>query len=152
MKPATLNGLMAATQTELPLPERARQLLSRDTLLVRMIDRGSLFALHPMAPEEVLDAPPELAKATDAEKNRHFQHRLREWLRVAPAEERVAYRLETERVKFRAIALAALAPRMTVEEAERLGDDAEALYVGILEFSGLGEKSLESKADANVGA
>jgi len=159
MQPATLNGLLSATQTELPLPERARELLSRPTILVRAIDRGSLGALHPMLPESVIEASAANAKLPAEERDRLFNQLVREWQRQAPEEERVAYRLGVERVKFRAIALAALDPRLTWQEAERLGDDAEAIYLGLLEFSGLLGKGVtkdsadtKAPADAAVGA
>ncbi len=140
MQPATLNGLMAMTEKELPLSERARQLLSRETIKIRVIDSGSVFALHPMVPDSVLDAQREVAKATPAEMNRHYERKVREWLLSADPEERIKYRLEREHVKFRAIALAAVEPVLTVAQAERLGDDAVAIYEEILIFSGLAER------------
>jgi hypothetical protein len=123
---ATLNGLMKATQTEVALPEALKVLLSRETVTIKRIS-GSIFrALFPFVPRAVSDGPPE-----------GFRERELTWLETAPASERVPYRLDLERVKFRALAQALVDPRMTEDEVERLGDDVEPLYLRLLEFSGL---------------
>jgi hypothetical protein len=145
--PATLNGLLSATQTALPLSPRAKELLSRDTILVRSIDASSHQALFPMPPDEVFEDPDPTAKKTPEEQRDALNRREREWLRTAPSDERVEYRLEVQRVQYRTIALAALEPKMTWQEAERLGNDAAEIYFGILEFSGLLKKKTETKAE-----
>jgi hypothetical protein len=142
---ATLNGLMAATQTELPLSDRAKALLSRETIIVRTIDSGSHTVLFPLPPDEVIGDEPPIPSTLSKEereaeaKRRSDAYRAREqhWMRTAPEAERIAYRLALERVKFHTIALAAIEPRLTSEQAERLGDAATDVYIGILRFSGL---------------
>lgn len=121
-----LDKLMNATQTELPLSGRLSTLLGRPTILVKVIDGGRLGCLYPLLPPEVVDGD-----------RKTMGDRERAWMMTLPGPLRVRHRLEVENVKFHVIAIAALEPRLTYEEAERFGDDANGLYQAILRFSGL---------------
>ena len=132
---ATLNGLMAATQTEVELPAPAAALLSRKTVIIRRIAGSTFRAMFPPIPAAILEGlPPDLA---GPERQQAMREREIQWIESAPSAERVRYRVDLEQVKFRALARALVEPRMTEEEVERLGDDITSVYVRLLEFSGL---------------
>ena len=151
---ATLNGLMAATQAEVDLPELLQALLHRKTAVVRRIPASTFRALFPFLPAAVVeeeDPKPEDAALTDEQRRvrqveRQKRQREREirWMETAPAAERVRYRVDLEQVKFRALALALVDPRMTEAEVERLGDEVEPVYIRLLEISGLLGKPAEA--------
>jgi hypothetical protein len=121
-----LEALMKATETDLPLSERLAKLLGRRTVKVKVIDGGRLGCLYPLLPPEIVEGDRET-----------MGQRERAWMMTLPGPQRVRHRLEVENVKFHVIAIAALEPRLTYEEAERFGDDANDLYQAILRFSGL---------------
>lgn len=121
-----LDALMKATETELPLSARLAALLGRKVMKVKVIDGGRLGCLYPLLPPEVVEGDRET-----------MGQRERAWMMTLPGPQRVRHRLEVENVKFHVIAIAALEPRLTYEEAERFGDDANDLYQAILRFSGL---------------
>ena len=130
---ATMNGLMKATQTEVELPPAAAELLHRSAVIIRRIAASTFRALFPVIPREITEALP-----TDPEQA-GVELRAREllWLETAPAAARVAYRLDLEQVKVRAVALCLVEPRLSEAEVERLGDDILPVYQRLLEFSGL---------------
>ncbi len=122
----TLDRLMAETEIDVPLPTRAAALLGCDAIRLKAIDGSRFRALFPLIPQEVLEGDP-----------KGIAERERLWIEQADSETRIAYRLEIEAVKFRALALASLSPRLTYEQAERLGDDMLPVYHALLIFSGL---------------
>jgi hypothetical protein len=132
----TLDAFLKATETELPLSPRLAALLGRPAMRFMGIDSGRFGALFPIMPPEVAATPlnkdgkPDPTAPTLSERERR-------WLMTLPAEERIRYRLEVENVRFHVIALTALEPRLTFEQALRLGSDADALYLAVLRFSGL---------------
>lgn len=124
----TVEKLMAETETDLPLSPRLSALLKRSTIKVKMLDGGRLGCLYPILPDEV---------ATGNEAGPDLAQRERVWLRGLRPAERIRHRLEVENVKFHVLALVALDPPLTFEQAERFGDEANELYLAILRFSGL---------------
>lgn len=134
---ATLNGLMSATQAEVELPAPTQALLSRKTVIIRRIAASTFRALFPFLPAAVLEAEPDEAGLTELERRARLHAREMHWIETAPAAERVRYRVDLEQVKFRALALALVDPRMTEAEVERLGDEILPVYVRLLEISGL---------------
>lgn len=134
---ATLNGLMQATQTEVDLPEALQALLSRKAVVIRRLAASTFRALFPFLPAAVVEAGPEEATLSDEDRRTRQREREIHWLETAPPAERVRYRVDLEQVKFRALALALVEPRMREEEVERLGDEITPVYVRLLEFSGL---------------
>jgi hypothetical protein len=130
---ATMNGLMKATQTEVALTPAAAALMSRPTVVIRRIAASTFRALFPVIPREIteaLSADPERAAV-------ELRERELLWLETAPAAARVAYRLDLEQVKVRAVALCLVEPRMSEAEVDRLGDEILPVYQRLLEFSGL---------------
>jgi hypothetical protein len=121
---ATVNGLMRATQVEVELSPELEALLSRKTVIVRRIPPSTFYALFPYVPAEVAMAGPEEATLPPEERRR---------LQA----ERVRYRVDVEQVKYRALALTLVEPRMTEEEVERLGDEVEPIYRAMLRLSKL---------------
>ena len=147
---ATLNGLMTATQAEVELPEPTQALLSRKTVVIRRIPASTFRALFPFLPAAVVDGGPDEAGMTDEERRTRQREREIHWMETAPAAERVKYRLDLEQVKFRALALCLVEPRMTEVEVERLGDEIMPIYIRLLEISGLLAKA-EPVAEAPSG-
>jgi hypothetical protein len=147
---ATLNGLMTATQAEVELPEPTQALLSRKTVVIRRIPASTFRALFPFLPAAVVVGDPEEAGMTDEERRTRQREREMHWLETAPAAERVKYRVDLEQVKFRALALCLVEPRMTEAEVERLGDEITPVYVRLLEISGLITKA-EPAVEAPAG-
>lgn len=141
---ATLNGLMAATQAEVELPEPLQVLLSRKTVTIRRIAASTFRALFPFLPAAVVEEGPGDAALTNEERRVRQREREIHWMETAPAAERVRYRVDLEQVKFRALALTLVDPRMTEAEVERLGDEVEPVYLRLLEISGLLIKSAEA--------
>jgi hypothetical protein len=138
---ATLNGLMTATQAEVELPEPTQALLSRKTVVIRRIPASTYRALFPFLPAAVVDGGgPEEAALTDKERLKLQTERELHWLETAPSAERVKYRVDLEQVKFRALALCLVEPRMTEAEVERLGDEIQPVFIRLLEISGLRRK------------
>jgi hypothetical protein len=135
---ASLNGLMHATQTEVELTSAASALLSRKSVILRKIPASTFRALFPIVPREILEGLPVDLPA--AEFNARLRERELAWLETAPGAERRRYRVELEAVKFAALAIALVEPRMTEDEVERLGDEAAPLYLRLLAFSNLIEE------------
>jgi hypothetical protein len=117
----TLDALMKATETDLPLPDRLATILGRPTIKVKMIDGGRLGCLYPLLPPEVVEGDPKTLSV-----------RERVWLMAIPPAQRIQYRLEVENVKFHVLAQVALEPRLTFDEAERFGDAVNELYAAVL--------------------
>ena len=147
---ATLNGLMTATQAEVELPEPTQALLSRKTVVIRRIPASTFRALFPFLPAAVVEQGPDEAALTDEERRLRQREREVRWMETAPAAERVKYRLDLEQVKFRALALCLVEPRMTEAEVERLGDEIMPVYIRLLEISGLITKA-EPAVEAATG-
>lgn len=123
----TAEELRAATQREVPLSAALAAMLGGPrTLTVRRISsREYLGCLAPLPPG--FSAWPTEERIT----------RAAAWFDTLPAAEQAA-RLEASRLSYaRIVALASVAPRLTVEEAERLGDDLDAVLAAVLELSGL---------------
>lgn len=134
---ATLNGFMAATQAEVALPAPCQALLHRETVTVRRIPASLFGALFPFLPAAVVVPGPEEEALSKDERAQRFRERENHWLETVEPSVRVRYRVDQEQVKFRALAMALVAPKMTAEEVERLGDDITPVYVRLLEISGL---------------
>ena len=134
---ATLNGLMKATQAEVELPEPTQVLLSRKTVIIGRIPHSTFRALFPFLPAAVVVPGPDEADLTDAERLVRQREREMRWMETADSAERVKYRVDVEQVKFRALALALVEPKMTEAEVTRLGDEIMPVYVRLLEISGI---------------
>lgn len=130
-----LDRLMAESEREIPLP------LNGGCVHIQRIARFELFALFPPPPPEAVGwkrpAPeepesPEEAMQRDAE---WAAAREAEWMETLPPATRVARRAEMLDARYAIVARAVVAPRMTVPQVIRLGDDAHVLFAAIMAFA-----------------
>jgi hypothetical protein len=103
---------------------------------VRRLGRLEYLTLLPPDPPE-LARPPRTGNETEAQiqtLNDEAVARELAWLASLPPADRVGRRAEMLEALYMAIARAVIDPKMTVEDAKRLGDDAHVIFQEMQEF------------------
>ena len=125
-KIATIEEILAASEKEVELPELSKTVGETRTVKVRKISQ----------PEFRQFLPPS-APGAETWAKEDFEEKTKIWVAGLDAET-VAHR---ERLMAdlngRLLAMAALEPKLTFEQAQRLGGDAVVAAAEILRFSGL---------------
>jgi hypothetical protein len=121
---ATVQEIRASGQRELEIPGMTDEVGEALTVLVRKVHAGERMSLMPPLPPSVLQGEPKL-----------LAERERAWLASLTPEQMEARRAEANEYCYRLVALAALEPQMTVEDARALGDGALVLADEITRFS-----------------
>jgi hypothetical protein len=128
MKRLDLKTLRAATEKVVTTPYGA--------VTVRRLGRLEYLTLLPPDPPE-LARPPRTGNETEAQiqtLNDEAVARELAWLASLPPADRVSRRAEMLEALYMAIARAVIDPKMTVEDAKRLGDDAHVIFQEMQEF------------------
>lgn len=120
---ATVEDIIRAGEREFPVPSLGK------SIRCRRISGPEYAALMPPMPVEAMDWPD---RQTDPEGYRAAE---RKWLEGLTDEQVERRRQAFAELDFRVVALASVAPKLTVEDARRLGQEASALAGAILEFS-----------------
>jgi hypothetical protein len=134
----TLARLLAATETEVALPITSERLGTPVTIKVRRISSPEHRAFLPALPPE-----------SETWGTTEWLDRQRAWLATLSADELDERRALYAMVAARIVAAAALDPVLTVDEARRLGDEADTVAVEILRFSGLVQNAPQEALDAS---
>ena len=121
---ATVQEIRASGQKELEIPGMVDEAGEPLTVLVRKVHAGERMGLMPPLPQSVLMG--EQGKLMDRE---------RAWLDTLTPEQLDQRRREGNEFCYRLVALAAIEPAMTVEDARALGDGALILADEITKFS-----------------
>lgn len=121
---ATAEEIRASGQKEFEIPGMFDEQGEALTILCRKVHAGERMSLMPPLPASVLQGDPKL-----------MAERERAWLDSLTDEQMTARRTEANEYCFRLIELAALEPKMTVEDARSLGDGALVLADEITKFS-----------------
>lgn len=135
MELLNLDRLMAESEQEVELP------LMQAAVHIQRIARFELFALFPPPPPESVGwkrpAPtePETPKEVAQRDADWAAAREAEWMETLPPAVRVARRAEMLDARYAVVARAVVAPRMTVPQVIRLGDDAHVLFAAIMAFA-----------------
>jgi hypothetical protein len=119
----TVDDLLRLTERVIPLPFLSELKGSACTITIRKVARAEYLAQLPPLPEEAKNWP---AKEFDA--------REIEWLKSLAPEALEARRREMRRAKYQIVADASLEPKLTPEQAERLGDDLDVVAKAVLDF------------------
>ncbi len=122
----TIAKLMAASEKTVPLPELSKDTGEDQVIRVRRVGRAEYLSLLPPLPPEAAEWPPEQFSA----------HELA-WIRSLPPDQGEARRVALRDVLYRTLALAAVEPALTLEQARRLASDGELAAAEVLRFSGL---------------
>jgi hypothetical protein len=116
------------------------------SLRYRWLGREEYLGLNPSSPpgsetwidHKAIDALPmaerELARTRA---NREFAERAERWFESLPPDVRERRETQARDVLYGVVALAALEPRLTLDQARQLGPDAEVAAVSILRASGI---------------
>jgi hypothetical protein len=122
----TVEELLQVSETEVELPALSHRLGGRRIARVRRISALELWS--------VLPPPPPGAEAWPAAE-RAAQEQA--WLEGLPAEAREAREASLRDVHYRIVNLASLDPRLSLEQARHLGNDAVAISSAVLALSDL---------------
>ena len=134
----TIEALLAASERDVVLPLLSAQLGTEQRVRVRRISGAEHFSCFP--PE-----PPDSATWPEQE----YAQRAREWYASRSPEVREARRKQARETSYHIVALACLAPELTIDQARRLGDDATVIAAEVLRFSGLIGSRQATPADAS---
>lgn len=127
LRPLDLKALFAATEKVVALKV--------GDVRIRRLSQIEHMQLMPPLPAGVM--PVRTGKETEDQVkalNEDAVKREQAWLASLPPAESVARRAEMLDAMYAAISRASLEPRLTVEDAKRLGDDAFTLFRAIRQF------------------
>lgn len=151
MELLNLDRLMAESERKVELP------LTQATVHIQRIARFELFALFPPPPPEAATwkrptpIAPETPEETAQRDTDWAAAREAEWMETLPPAVRVARRAEMLDARYAICARAVIAPRMTVPQVIRLGDDAHVLFAAIMAFAQR-EQQAEQNGTAPTGS
>jgi hypothetical protein len=133
---ATIEEILAASETEIALPGLSASVGEPRTLKVRKLARAEfLLALPPSPPGAESWDKADWAAKEEA------------WLATLEPGQLQARRQILADLNVTVVAAAAIDPTLTIEQARRLGDDALVVAAEILKFSGItGEATVEEPA------
>jgi hypothetical protein len=128
----TIEELIASSETTLPCPFLSVEKNRPVGVRVRKIGRAEYISLlPPLPPDLVVAIRDERLTPEDA------SDRERAWVASLPADIQEVRRAAYCDLNYHLVAIAAIEPKLTVEQARLLGDDAIALGAQILTFSGI---------------
>lgn len=138
----TIEKLVAHSERTVVLPLLSAAIGTEQTVRVRRVSSAEHLSLIP--PD-----PPEAEEWAAKEYARKF----REWFDALPAPQQEARRVAAREATLRLVALAQTAPKITVDQARLLGNDAATVAGAVLEYSGLllppkRRKAKDAAADA----
>jgi hypothetical protein len=128
---ATLQDILETGEKDVVIPGLTDAAGEPLTIRVRKVHAGERQALLPQVPAHLFENLPEKPDDRQAELMRREVH----WLGTLSAAQVDMRRRESSEFCYRLLALAALDPILTVDDARRLGDGALELAGEILEFS-----------------
>jgi len=123
---ATLAEILAASETRIPLPSLSATVGELCSLKVRKLARAEFLLCLPPNPPG--------SESWDRE---DWAVKEAAWLETLPSDVIDARRHILADLNVKVVAMAALDPALTVEQARRLGDDALVAAAAILQFSGI---------------
>lgn len=136
---ATIEEILAASETEIALPALSAQVGEPRTLKVRKLARSEfLLALPPSPPGSESWAKEDWAAKEEA------------WLATLDAETLQVRRQILADLNVKVVSLAALEPALTMDQARRLGDDALVAAAEILRFSGITQETKPTEPEASA--
>jgi len=128
---ATVQDIKQTGEKDLVVPGLVDETGEPLTIRVRKVHAGERNALLPQTPAHLFENLPEKPDDRQAE----LVARETKWLESLTVDQLDARRLESAEFCYRLLALAALDPVLSVDDARRLGDGALELASQILEFS-----------------
>ena len=136
---ATIAEILAASETQIPLPGLSASIGEPCSLKVRKLARAEfLLCLPPNPPgSESWDREDWAAKEVA-------------WLETLPPDVIEARRRTLAELNVKVVAMAALEPALTMEQALRLGDDALVAAAEILRFSGITSEAKKEEPAASA--
>jgi hypothetical protein len=140
---ATAEEIRASGRKELEIPGMVDEAGEPLTVLVRKVHAGERMSLMPPLPASVLQGPPAAAsenghepeKETAESRQKALEARERAWLESLTPAQKAERQAEANEYCYRLVALAAIEPEMTPEDARGLGDAALVLADQIQKFS-----------------
>ena len=126
MKILTVADIIAATETTVALPGLSATLGTSAGVRVRKIGRAEYLALLPQLPPGSEHWLVEEWAAKEVA-----------WINTLTFAELEQRRAQARDILYRVAAVACVEPRLTLEQARHLGDDAADLAAEVLKFSGL---------------
>lgn len=130
----TVEALLASSEKTVVLPLLSKALGEEQQLRFRRISHAEHLSVLPSDPPDSEDWPDE-----------EFGARARAWFKSLPPDEQEQRRVQARESIYRIVAIAALEPRLTFEQARMLGDDATVAAAQVLVFSGLAPEAPERK-------
>ena len=149
---ATIAEILAASETQIPLPGLSATVGEPCSLKIRKLARAEFQLCLPPNPPgsdtwRTFDATTAPADVVVIKKE--WAEKEAAWIETLAPEVLEARRRRIADLHFKVVSLVALDPVLTEDQARRLGDDALLVYAEILRFSGImsDEKKSEEKRE-----
>ena len=123
---ATIDEILAASETEVDLPALSVTVGEPRTIKVRKLSRAEFLTCLPPNPP-----------GSDSWAKEDWAAKEEAWLATLDQETLSARRQTIALLNPRVVALCAIDPPLTLEQAQRLGDDALTVAAALLRFSGI---------------
>ena len=133
---ATLEEILAASETDVALPGLTAALGEPRSLRVRKLSRAEFLLTLPPSPP-----------GSDSWAKEDWAAKEEAWLATLDPAQVQARREALASLNVKIAALAAVDPVLTLEQAARLGDDAAVVGTAVLRFSGIGQAEPAPAAD-----